>query len=70
VPCAGDASSTEQDAAAADASTLEAWILSNLRNHSVRRARVAALTAAARPFAYENAEVELVIGTSLSTSVK
>jgi hypothetical protein len=58
------------DAAAAEATDVDAWIAANLANHTLRRARVAALTAAARPFAYEDAEVQLVIGTSMSTSVK
>lgn len=49
---------------------LDEWIESNLRHHKLRRARVAALTKAAKPFTYEQAEVMLVIGTKMSTSVK
>jgi hypothetical protein len=49
---------------------LDHWILSNLQQHKLRRARVAALTKAAQPFQYEQAEVMLVIGTRMSTSVK
>ena len=51
-------------------SCLDDWILSNLHNHTLRRARVAALTKAAKPFQYEKADVLLVIGTRMSTSVK
>jgi hypothetical protein len=51
-------------------SGLDEWIESNLRQHKLRRARVAALVKAAKPFTYEQAEVMLVIGTKMSTSVK
>lgn len=56
--------------AGGEGASLDAWIESNLRDHTLRRARVAALTAAARPFGYEDAEELLVIGTTMSTSVK
>lgn len=49
---------------------LDEWILDNLHNHTLRRARVAALSAAARPLAYQECETVLVIGTTMSTSVK
>lgn len=49
---------------------MDGWILSNLAHHKLRRARVAALTKAAQPFQYDRAEVMLVIGTEMSTSVK
>lgn len=49
---------------------LDDWILSNLDDHTLRRARVSALVAAAQPFQYQQSEVLMVIGTALSTSVK
>lgn len=54
----------------ADDGALDEWIWSNLQQHTLRRARVAALTKAAKPFQYEKADVLLVIGTRMSTSVK
>lgn len=74
VPCTADladgspAGSTTGSSNDTDA--LDQWILSNLQQHKLRRARVAALTKAAKPFQYEQAEVMLVIGTRMSTSVK
>ncbi|KAF8063801.1 NSE4A [Scenedesmus sp. PABB004] len=52
------------------AAELDAWVLSNLDRPGLRKARVAALTAAAEPFGYAQAEVLLTLGTALSTSVK
>jgi cyanate lyase len=49
---------------------LDDWILSNLDQPTLRRARVSALVAAAQPFGYQLSEVLMVIGTALSTSVK
>eukprot|EP00878_Enallax_costatus_P042889 GHUV01050396.1.p1 GENE.GHUV01050396.1~~GHUV01050396.1.p1 ORF type:complete len:127 (+),score=47.44 GHUV01050396.1:279-659(+) len=49
---------------------LDGWIMTNLTQHSLRRARVQALTKAAEPFKYSSCEVMMVIGTALSTSVK
>jgi hypothetical protein len=49
---------------------LDDWILSNLDQPTLRRARVSALVAAAQPFQYQRSEVLMVIGTALSTSVK
>lgn len=63
-------SSLSSEAGASYLSQLDDWILSNLEQHKLRRARVAALTKAAQPFQYERAEVMLVIGTRMSTSVK
>lgn len=54
----------------ADDVVLDEWIWSNLKQHTLRRARVAALTKAAKPFQYDKADVMLVIGTRMSTSVK
>lgn len=64
--CAGCQDSSSSEAGA----ELDGWILSNLAHHKLRRARVAALTKAAQPFQYDKAEVMLVIGTKMSTSVK
>lgn len=63
-----DASSSNSSSNGGD--SLDEWIMSNLQQHKLRRARVASLTKAAKPFQYENAEVLLVIGTRMSTSVK
>jgi hypothetical protein len=52
------------------ADNLDDWILSNLDNPTLRRARVSALVQAAQPFQYQQSEVLMVIGTALSTSVK
>lgn len=52
------------------ADDLDDWILSNLDNPTLRRARVSALVQAAQPFQYQQSEVLMVIGTALSTSVK
>ncbi|KAF6265604.1 hypothetical protein COO60DRAFT_1623787 [Scenedesmus sp. NREL 46B-D3] len=49
---------------------LDDWILSNLDQPTLRRARVSALVRAAQPFQYRESEVLMVIGTALSTSVK
>lgn len=59
-----------QDSSSEVSAELDDWILSNLQQHKLRRARVAALTKAALPFQYDRAEVMLVIGTEMSTSVK
>jgi hypothetical protein len=59
-----------QDSSSEAKAELDGWILSNLQQHKLRRARVAALTKAAQPFQYDRAEVMLVIGTEMSTSVK
>eukprot|EP00879_Flechtneria_rotunda_P014637 GHRR01015296.1.p1 GENE.GHRR01015296.1~~GHRR01015296.1.p1 ORF type:complete len:383 (+),score=106.09 GHRR01015296.1:506-1654(+) len=49
---------------------IDEWIMSNLDQPTLRRARVTALTKAAKPFQFQHCEVLMVIGTSLSTSVK
>lgn len=49
---------------------LDDWMLTNLEQPTLRRARVSALTKAAVPFQYPHSEVLMVIGTALSTSVK
>jgi hypothetical protein len=49
---------------------LDDWILSNLDQPTLRRARVSALVQAAQPFQYQQSEVLMVIGSALSTSVK
>lgn len=49
---------------------LDDWIMTNLEQPTLRRARVSALTGAALPFQHDLCDVLLTIGTSLSTSVK
>jgi hypothetical protein len=74
VPCTADLADSSSEGrntgSSKDPDALDQWILSNLQQHKLRRARVAALTKAAKPFQYEQAEVMLVIGTRMSTSVK
>jgi hypothetical protein len=49
---------------------LDAFVESNLAQPALRAARVLSLTAAARPFSYNDAHVVLRIGDALSTSVE
>jgi hypothetical protein len=66
----GSSSASSDTGSSMEPDALDQWILSNLQQHKLRRARVAALTKAAQPFQYQQAEVMLVIGTRMSTSVK
>ncbi len=49
---------------------LDEWILSNLTSPEARKARVARLAAAARPFSYDKSEVLMAIGNMFSANVK
>jgi hypothetical protein len=64
------AADDDSSSSAAFEDGLDDWIMTNLEQPTLRRARVSALTGAALPFQYDLCDVLLTIGTSLSTSVK
>ena len=50
--------------------SLDAWILQNLDDEAARKARVDALVALARPFAYARSEVLAALGDMYAHNVK